>query len=318
MKKIRVKQKTLYQAIIYAVFLCSFSVFPPLYTVQAQQSDPDISAFLAKEVFVLKEQVIIHVRNETEALQALEQSGKALDLSIKNKNTEAESISRQAVALAEEALSEARKHKAREQARLNKFEVFLKRESSRIAFGVPTIVKGNVFKKTKSGTVPFDGNSPVVAGDIIETGKNGFLEIALPDYSYISIGANTSIEISELSREKKQSLYNILRTEFYLAKLNIKRKCYLPGRDGCWITRYRVAPNVAIGVRGTEFNIQQNSDGSTTLIVFEGVLEVTETNADKLIKVNAMEQLIIDKDASIHGPISVKADSIQRWWEIVP
>lgn len=62
------------------------------------------------------------MHNETEALQALEQASKALDLSIKNKNTEAESISRQAVALAEEALSEVRRHKAREHARLNAIE----------------------------------------------------------------------------------------------------------------------------------------------------------------------------------------------------
>lgn len=312
MKNIMERQATF----IYAVFLYSFSVFLPLYTAYAQQSDTHTPSFLTKEIFVLKEQIIIHVRNETEALQALEQAKKALDFTIKKNNTAAQGFARQAVAVAEKALSDVRKHKAREDARLNAFEVSLKWESIGIDFGVPTIVKGDVFKKTKSGIVPFDGNSPIIAGDIIETGKNGFLEVALPDYSYVSMGANTSIEISELNGDKKQSLYTILKTAVATGKLNIQAHCLQHGRAAnCWTPVYKITELVAVSIRGTEFNIEQNSDGSTTLIVFEGALEVTETNTNKPVKVNAMEQLIIGKDGSIQGPISVKTDSIQRWWE---
>ncbi|HJX33853.1 MAG TPA: hypothetical protein VJ373_01625 [Desulfatiglandales bacterium] len=266
----------------------------------------------------MKNEIETYEQNEVEALQALEQAREALAYAVKKDNSEAREIASQAVALAQEALSDVRRQKERDKTRLTAIEGALRQEGPAKGFGITAIIKGKVFKKTKTGRVPFDGTTPIVAGDIMETDDDGFLEVVLSDHSYISMGANTSIEVSELDSDEKLSLYNIIRREFYLGKLNIKRKCYLPGRDGCWVSRYSIVPKVSIGVRGTEFNIEQNPDGGTTLIVLEGTLEVTDTNADKPVEVNAMEQLTIAKDGSIQGPISIETDSIQRWWETAP
>jgi len=318
-KNIMERQRPLSQAIICTVFLCLFSVFLPLYTAVAQQPDSPAPVFFTNEISILKKRIAAHEQNEAEARQALEEAGKALDLAIKKNNTAAQDISRQAIALSEEALSDVRKQKARDHARLKAIEASLKWKSIGTDFGIACIVKGEVFKKTRSGMIPFDGNSPIGAGDIIGTGKNGFLEVALPDHSYVSMGANTSIEISELNRDKKQSLYTILRTGVARGKLNIQAHCLQHGRAAdCWTPVYKITKLFAASIRGTEFNIEQNSDSSTTLIVFEGVIEVTDTNTNKPVTVSAMEQLLIRQDGSIHGPIPVKTDSIQRWWEIFP
>jgi hypothetical protein len=166
--------------------------------------------------------------------------------------------------------------------------------------------------------VQFVKTAPIVVGDTLETGADGFLEVAMPDYSYISMSSNTSLEVVELDRVKKQSLYNFIRREVTLGKLYIEHKCYLRGQGECWVTRYRISRGATLAVRGTEFNMEQDEDGSTTLYLFEGIIEVSVTNLDKPVTLKAMEQLVIRQDGSIDGPTPLDAESVPHWWETGP
>lgn len=307
MKNIMERQATF----IYAVFLYSFSVFLPLYTAVAQQSNSPAPAFFTNEVSILKKQIATHEQNEAEALQALEKAKKVIDLAIKENNAEAEGISRQAITIAEEALATVQRQKARDEARLRALEDALKWKGSGSGFGITGIIKGEVLKKSKAGSASFDGKSPLLEGDTIETGKDGFVEIILPDYSFVSVGIDTALEVLKLDSDKMQSTYNIIKGKSYILRACLKYA--LKDRGLCWVTTYRV-PNVDIAVRGTEFSIEINPEG-TSVTVFEGEVEVMEKGTKRVVKAGDMERMFIGEDGSVQGPVPIRVDSIQRWWE---
>ena len=265
------------QSFIYVVFLYSFSIFLPLYSAVAQQSDSPAPAFFTNEVSILKKQIATHEQNETEAFQALEQARKALDLAIKKSDTAAQDIAKQAIALTEEALSTVQRQKVRDEARLRALEDALKWKDAGRGFGITGIIKGEVLKKSKAGSASFDGKSPLLEGDTIETGKDGFVEIILPDYSFVSVGDDTAMEVLKLDSDKMQSTYNILKGKLYILRACLKYA--LKDRGLCWGTNYRV-PNVDIAVRGTEFAVEYSRLSKETLaaVYDEGRLAVTQTD----------------------------------------
>ncbi|RPI33140.1 MAG: hypothetical protein EHM54_11100, partial [Nitrospiraceae bacterium] len=260
MKKSRRIQRPLSQVFTYAVFLCLFSVFYPFYTVNAQQSESPPSAFFANEISFLKKQIATHEHNEAEALQALEAATKALDLSIKKNDTAAQDISRQAIALSGEALSSVQRQKARDITRLKALQEASEWKGADRGFGVTGVIKGEVWKKSKNGSARFDGKSPLREGDTIETGKDGFGEFMLPDYSSVSAGADTTLEILKLDVDKLQSAYKIVKGKLYVLRACLKYA--LKNQGLCWVTNYRT-PNVDIAVRGTEFSLELNSKGTS-------------------------------------------------------
>ena len=311
MKKNSKGRRLFSQAFICAVLLCAFSVFSPLYTANAQQSESPATAFFINEISLLKERITTHEQNEAQALRALEAAKKALDLAIKKNDAAARDISIQAIALSEEVLSTVKRQKARDINRLKALQEASKWKDAGRGAGVAGVIKGEVLKKSKGGSARFDGKSPLLEGDTIETGRDGFAELMLPDYSYVSAGADTALEILKLDAEQLQSTYNIIKGKVYILRACLKHA--LEHRGACWFTHYRTH-GAAVAVRGTEFSMEHGpEDASVT--VFEGEVEVTEKDTNRVVSAGGMQQLIIGKDGSVQGPVPVRADLIHRWWE---
>lgn len=246
------------------------------------------------------------LQREKEAQQALKQSQKALRLSRELNDTEAASISQRAISIARQALDKAHAMLAWAEARLAAAEK-ARSLGSKGRRGVASRVKGDVRIKTPQGWKPFDANATVNPGDELRTGPDGFAELMFTDGSTLDMDANTTIKVGKPEREK--SIYEEIKGRVR-AEFNCAVKFGMPCRQVC----YR-SPTTDVCIRGTELEITAPIDGPTTVTVMDGVLELTDQNSGKKIKVGKGEQVVITTEGAIKGPVPIDLRSIKRWWE---
>ncbi|WP_162060872.1 FecR domain-containing protein [Undibacterium sp. KW1] len=112
-------------------------------------------------------------------------------------------------------------------------------------------------------------------GAQISTDKNGFLTMALPDESRISIPSNSNVSLSKL---RKTKYTGSPRTEVTLLQGKVEsRVSSLVNNKG----RFEVRTNLAVaGVRGTNFRVGVNEDGIANEVL-EGGVAVNNTTAKK-------------------------------------
>lgn len=280
----------------------------------ARQADDPVTFFIEKKILSLKKRLASHEQNEAEARESLQGAKNILETARKNNNAEAESVARQAIAVAEESLSEIQKMKARDKSRLEGLEDTVKQGTCSKDSGVSTIEKGEVIVKSGSGRRKQD-NRVLESGDTIETGKSGFLELIMPDHSQMAVDADTAVEILRMDAEKLESAYRFIRGKLYIVRACLKYAADLRGI--CWVTHYRLGGAVA-AVRGTEFTVERNEDGSAAINVIEGTVDVTEGDSGRVVSAGAMERVLVGEAGSVQGPIPLRPDSIRRWWEAVP
>ncbi|MFZ6872277.1 FecR domain-containing protein [Undibacterium sp. Di27W] len=126
---------------------------------------------------------------------------------------------------------------------------------------------GNPAYKAADGT---SGNlalgSVLKEGTQISTDKNGFLTLALPDESRISIPSNSNVSLSKLRKTKYTASP---RTEVTLLQGKVEsRVSSLVNNKG----RFEVRTNLAVaGVRGTNFRVGVNEDGIANEVLEGGV-----------------------------------------------
>ncbi|MEO0459433.1 MAG: FecR domain-containing protein [Myxococcota bacterium] len=110
----------------------------------------------------------------------------------------------------------------------------------------------------------------VEQGDQIRTGADSAIRIVFSDRSLLNIGPNASVVIQD---------YTVAKSE-RRRRVGIK---LWAGRAWARVTtwfgsgenRFEVkTPNAVAGVRGTEFAVNVDPDGETTVTVFEGAVEV--------------------------------------------
>ena len=83
--------------------------------------------------------------------------------------------------------------------------------------------------------------------------------------------------------------------------------------------RYKVKSTTAVcGIRGTQFTLEVSADGTTKVIVIEGLVNVTPTaKGKKAVDVKEGYQLIIDKKAT-GKPTKIDPNKIDKWYEALP
>ena len=126
---------------------------------------------------------------------------------------------------------------------------------------------GNSTVKPLNGNeVPLNLGAVIKEGAQIVTGKNGFLTLALPDDSRISIPSNSQVSLDKLRKAKYTSSP---RTEIGLLQGKIEsRVSSLESNKG----RFEVRSPLAIaGVRGTHFRVGVVDDGIVNEVLNGGV-----------------------------------------------
>jgi hypothetical protein len=131
------------------------------------------------------------------------------------------------------------------------------------------------------GLITSNGNEQLLAigmilkeGAQIRTGKNGFLTLALPDESRISIPSNSQLTLSKLRKTKFTSSP---RTQLSLSEGKVEsRVSSLASNKG----RFEVSSPLAIaGVRGTHFRVGVSENATANEVLEGGVAVGMESTA---------------------------------------
>ncbi len=120
---------------------------------------------------------------------------------------------------------------------------------------------------TETGQVILEPQAPVHAGDRIETGDTGSAQIRFRDDTKLVVGPNSSMVIdafvfSEEDTAREISI-NVVKGAFRFITGNSPKDAYT-------IT----TPTATIGVRGTEFDISVEREGTTRVANFEGMTRI--------------------------------------------
>jgi hypothetical protein len=144
----------------------------------------------------------------------------------------------------------------------------------------------------------------------VQTRKGAMCEILLDDGSILKLKENTMLEINDLSEDpetkKKSSIFKLL-----LGKLWAKAA---PQGDSKFNV---VTPTAIAGVRGTEFAIIVEINGSSEILVFEGSIDVKtlreEIGEMRTILVEAGKALGVNINVEVGSPRDLTPGEQKEW-----
>lgn len=70
-----------------------------------------------------------------------------------------------------------------------------------------------------------------------------------------------------------------------------------------------------IAVRGTQFITNAEKNGATTLTVFDGEVEFSDTQKKKTVLVKKNQKSTINPGGLPSVPVSIDTNQITKWWE---
>jgi hypothetical protein len=125
-------------------------------------------------------------------------------------------------------------------------------------------VKRKVYREDPAPEAQLEQNAPVAAGDLLRTGSRSAAEIVAPEAaSRFRIGAKTRARLAsgtpgvllEIEEGRVHALFDVLT-----------------GADAR--ERLVTTPSAVLAVRGTEYGVEVDGKGNTTVTVFKGVVDV--------------------------------------------
>lgn len=251
----------------------------------------------------------IQIRNAENTIRKAEE---IIRLSIEQGDSEAERIARQALAIAQSAKAKAQDVKRIAELRRLRAEQSIARVRNLLAELVSADVKVKAVVTDCSGEVKYfsrkdnewaplekDRAGYLESGDTIRTGHNGRAEAYFLDgKGVIRLGPNSSFTLKE-DTLKQQVI------EFFEGNIQFEA-----GRP------FKVhTPTVAVAVRGTEFLLSEVKDKGTELIVFKGIVELSDLKGRKTVIVNAGYKMNVPVNGIPLEPYKVDLTKIKRWWE---
>lgn len=138
--------------------------------------------------------------------------------------------------------------------------------------------------------------------DEVQTGKNSKATLVYPNGDRIDLGPRTQVRV---------------QSEFELLK----------GKIRAWIlkfvTRFEVKAGITTAsVRGTEFTVSVDEDGTTTVMTLDGSVEVEDRTSHAGILLEAGQMVTVPKTPGgftqqdmLTRVKAVQPESIDRWWE---
>jgi hypothetical protein len=144
----------------------------------------------------------------------------------------------------------------------------------------------SVLPKGKTEGVPAAAGMPVAEGDEVWTASDGRAELALSADGIIELGANTQLTVSGLKGENTSFMLDLGSFVARLRWENLQKR------------RLEVrTPTAVAAVRGTEFGLEVQEDGETSVAVFdEGEVAVRATEAP------SVEETLIQASQEVRVP----------------
>jgi len=247
-------------------------------------------------------------RRELEARDALEKAQNALQLAEGLNDQEAIPVAQDAIRKAGLAIERVRAMRLRIDARREALERVIRWQmEGRSEVGVTSVMKGKIYKKTSTGWTLFSDGSPLLEGEETKTGPDGFAELIFPGGSIMQLGPNTNIKAAKL--ETEHSIF-----DFIEGRIHAEFQCLKKALKPCREIRIRHGAGATLAVRGTEVDIDTRVNGPTRVIVLEGTVEISSPSADKIVKADTGEMVIISAEGKIEDPTHVGLRSLEHWW----
>jgi hypothetical protein len=141
---------------------------------------------------------------------------------------------------------------------------------------------------------------PLEKGTKVITGSSGHIRMKLPDDTTFTIGPNSDIVIDEFvydpDKTPKTIVASVSKGVFRWVTGNVK-----PDPQKMKVK----LPVGTIGIRGTDFEVTVNPDGSGFVILYFGQLEITEKKTGFTFILDAGHKVTCSADGSVSRPIKV-------------
>lgn len=249
---------------------------------------------------------LAQARNTLQRVEALLDRASAGDVAGR-------SVALQAAAAAKSAIQKNEKREARECGRAAQLRARAAPTGApdRLA-AVITVSRGTVTVQTPSGPIPWTQGALLQPGQTISTGPDGEFDLELPgDAGRIRVGKNSSFTLAE----RGQLLFEAGRFHYVHRKTDDTLGS-LPARFEKMLVRFPMrAGTSSIGVRGTEFETAMETDGTATVVVFDGEVTVQGEEMKEAVVVHAGQQVRFTGKTVFDGPLVADLKQRARWWE---
>jgi hypothetical protein len=133
----------------------------------------------------------------------------------------------------------------------------------------------------------------------IKTDNKTQLEITIPSKDVIKVAQSSEAVI------RSESLIEVMKGKIYSLIKKLKPK-----------TKFEVKTPVCIaGIRGTEFQIEIEDDGTTTVIVLDGEVEVSDLENKKTVIVRKNQKAVTKHRELPSDPIEIEPHQVFNWWQ---
>lgn len=142
---------------------------------------------------------------------------------------------------------------------------------------------------------------PLDAGTRIVTGSNGRMRITLPDDTVFTIGANSDMIIDSFVWDPDNGhtiLASLAKGVFRWVTGKVARKD--PSRMKVTL------PVVAIGIRGTDFEVSLEPGGAGSVKLYSGDLEISERKTQRTFPLQAGQAVTFSADGECSAPVAIE------------
>lgn len=148
----------------------------------------------------------------------------------------------------------------------------------------------------------------VMAGTVIKTGSDGELMLNWVDGSRIKVGPNTTMQVLKCQVNRARS------SESYLFKLDLGRVWVRVLKRLSQRSKFEIStPTATAAVRGTIFSVAVAEDGSTSVSVLRGQVDVVTDEGDVAVRADQIAE--VGRDAT--PAVLEQSDADQAQWKSV-
>ncbi len=179
-----------------------------------------------------------------------------------------------------------------------------------VRIGAAAEIRGEVYWLTSDGRkVPITEGGAVYSGARIVTGDNARMQVLLLDQTVFTMGPNSDMVLDEFvydpDTDKGKLSAGITKGIFRL----VTGKTYTP-RDS---EDLKVTlPVGTIGIRGTDVEVDYQPGAASSIRLFSGELEITESKTGKTFAMHGGQMMAIASDGSFSAPSALSLQDLPK------
>jgi hypothetical protein len=144
--------------------------------------------------------------------------------------------------------------------------------------------------------------TPVSSGTRIVTGSNGHIQLLLLDETVFTIGPNGNMVIDEFVYDPDTSVHKVSARVTKGVFRWVTGKVARENLGNMKVT----LPVGTIGIRGTDFEAMVAPDGSGSVKLYSGQLEIAEKKTQRTFVLNAGQMVTFTADGIFSGPLTLE------------